>query len=201
MRDGRSSRFWLRFDPSGRRLEALRQAGDAQAVVQPPPKLSLPRHVFGTRRGQRVLGSLFPGQQHARAVDCIVVVQVGQVPNSCEPPRRLSRSEWRSGSQVSSQWSEDGVVEVLVDQCHEGPDRALGRPGVARRTERSGPADRGHGIGHEHAGEREVNIGGDTVTCPGTRPKPVREALGQPALNAARRHRHDLPRHGVGQRF
>ena len=130
-----------------------------------------------------------------------MVVEVGQVASSGKPSGRLARSGRRRGSQVSRQWPDERVVDVLVDQGHQGPDRLLGGPGVAARTEDLEPRHCGHGVRHQSARERESNVGGDPVAHAGPGPEAVREALSQPALHAPRRYGDDLPRHRVRQRF
>ena len=87
---------------------------------------------------------------------------------------------------MSGQRAHEGVVNVLVDKLQQGPDRALGRPGVGVGAGPAGtvttgtvrsrwpePADGRHGGGDQCPGEGKVNIGRDAVAFAGPGAQPV----------------------------
>src|SRR5581483_1838212 len=76
-------------------VEALGRAGDADAVAQPAPQFRLP----GPLPRQRAAGPVDvvfgrPGLEHARTVDAVAVVEVGQVPCAAEAPEAAAEIRW-----------------------------------------------------------------------------------------------------------
>ena len=61
-------------------------------------------------------------------------------------------------------------------------------------------ASRSSSIDDQRVGRHEVDARAHAVAAPGPDAEPVGEPLGQPALDAARRHHHDLAGERIGQR-
>ena len=72
------------------------------------------------------------------------------------------------------------------------PGQRVGRPGIV-----VGPARHDR---EQRARAAEVDTGAHTVAAPRRGAEPVREPLGQPALDALRRHHDHLGRERIGQR-
>ena len=169
--------------------QAFRRAGLPDPGPQAAPQRDLPESL----RLVLLIGLLCPAPHHFGSVHRVAVEQVGHVPDAREPlrvPHGLGVTD------VLGQRRQPGLVEVHLDDFEQGPDRALGQPGVrvgisARRQ--------GEGAVDHRARKREVDVGAHAVVPSGCGAQVRREALRQPALDAAGGHRDHLGRHGIAE--
>src|SRR5581483_1729022 len=106
---------------------------------QPAPQFRLP-DPLPRQRAAGPVDVVFggPGLEHARPVDAVAVVEVGQVAGAGEAPNAPSEVEVRwggigpaaAGAQVAGQRGEPGFAEGGVDHVEEGPDGTGGDPGI-----------------------------------------------------------------------
>ena len=90
--------------------------------------------------------------------------------------------------------SHPAVAEVLVDDLHERPHGPLGQPRVVVRID---VGRRGHRAADDPTREREVDVGAHAVVAVRRRAEDRRQALGQPALDAAGGDGDDLGRERI----
>ena len=147
-------------------------------------------------------------------MDGVLVEEVGQVARGREAPRLSVWLGRRRGPEVSGQRPHEGVVKVLVDQLQQGPDRALGRPGVGVGAGPAGTVTTGT-VRSAPSPPTAVMVAAIKVPGNGKSilaqtpslspvprgPEAVGKALGQPALDPSGGDGDDLARHGVGQRL
>jgi hypothetical protein len=199
-----------RYQRGGCGGEAFSEARYADPPAQPAKKLALPRGICRLIAVERPTvpfrSSLEPAEQHLRTVDGIMVVEVCDVADGGEPAGGSSLWRRAGGSQVVGEGSQELLSQAFVHDPEEWPYEAARVPGVFGGGVQPVLADRhprrGSG-GHldESAWEGPVDIRADPVgsACFGT--ETVREALCQPALDAARRDGNDLARHRVLERL
>ena len=135
-----------------------------------------------------------PALEHVGTVDGVAVEEVRDVPDAREAPGALDR---RRVPDVLRQWCEPRFVEVLLDHLDERPYRTLGNPGVVLRV---GTCRARQRSAHQRPREREGDVGAHAVVPALACPQVRRQALGQPPLDAACRHRDHLGGHRVVQR-
>ena len=108
-----------------------------------------------------------------------------------------SRAIASAGIEVGVQLGQPRLPEVCIDGLQQRPDEALRQPrvpvGVEARCGRDDLVD-------QSARRREDNVGAHAIGALADAQR-TRQALGDPAFHAARRHSHDLGRERVGQRL
>ncbi len=173
------------LDPLARRGQTLRRAGSADPAPEPSPQFGLPAAGPVLARG--------PGAQHVRAVDAVVVEQIGDVVNRAEAPGRIVRVATRA-LQVARQHGQPRLADALVDDLKQRPHRPLGEPRILRRLD----VGRGRHRGEDQpARERKLDVRADAVCAAGRRAQPSGESLGEPPLDPASRDGDDLGRERI----
>ena len=99
---------------------------------------------------------------------------------------------------VGGEQREPRFAEVVVDDLEQRPDEALGTPRVLVAIDAGGF---GQHVADQPAGKRELDVRADPVGRVRRRSEPGAEAVGEPAFDAAGRHRHHLGRERVAQRI
>ena len=172
-------------------LEALGRPGSADALAKREPQARLPVVLAGAVRG--------PAPDRVGAVQRVAVEQVGEVTDGGEPPRSPQRIGGAGvAAEMLGEQGQPGFLQALVDDVEQRPDGALGPPRIRLGID---AGRRGHRVAHEAEREREAHVRADAVGAVGRRAQAGREALGDPALDTARRHGHDLGRERVGGRL
>ena len=165
--------------------QALRRARPPDPGPQQAPQLHLPVSLALT------LCPLGPAPHHFGPVHRVAVEEVGHVADAREPLRL------RDGLRVADvlgQRRQPGLVEVRLDDFEQRPDRPLRQPGVRIRLN---ARRQRQGAVHHRAGKREVDVGAHTVVPSWRGTQVRRQALRQPALDAAGGHRDHLGHHGI----
>ena len=169
-----------------RRGQPLRAVRDADPRAQGPPQLRLPAQV----RGHVRVVARAPGVEQLGPVGGVGVEQPGDVRDHREPAARPL--------QMSGQGSAPRPARAGVDDLQERPHRPGGVPGVVVGGHPRGALDGG---GHHLAGGGEGDVRAHAVAPPRRRAEPVRQAVREPALHPARRHRDDLGGERVRRRL
>jgi hypothetical protein len=164
----------------------------ADAGDEPAPQLGLPAQVVGERGAGPVgVTSLAPVGDQLRALDGVVAEEARHP--ACDGVAAGRALVGRvTTAEVPGQGLEAGLAHGVVDDLEQRPGERVGVPRVGvlhAEQERD-----------QRAGRHEVDAGAHAVTAAGTDAQPVRQALGEPALDTARRHDHDLAGERVGQR-
>ena len=165
-----------------RLIEPLGRPRPTDALAQPQPQLRLPVLLVGRRRG--------PSADLVGPVQRVAVEQVGEVTDGGEAPRAPQRVGGRRvAAEVLAQHGQPRLPESGIDDVEQRPDHALGPPRVGLRVD---PRRGRHRVGDEAVREREVDVRADAVAARGRRAEAGRQALRDPALDAARGHGDDF---------
>ena len=99
--------------------------------------------------------------------------------------------------QVGGELVQPRLPQRAVDHLEQRPRRALGQPRVAVGIDAGSGGDR---VADQPSRRREQDVRADAVTPSGRRSERGGQALGEPALHPARRHRDDLGRERIVER-
>ena len=171
------------------RREPLGRARGTDPGAQAPPQLGLP----GLWDSVRPAG---PRPDHVRTVHPVAIEQVGDVADRAEPAHRVLRVA-ACALEVARERGQPRLAQALVDDLEQWPHRAFRHPGVVFRID---PARRRQRSLDETPGKRELDVRAHAVLAVAGGSEARREALGQPALDPARRNGHDVGFEGVLER-
>ncbi len=161
-------------------------------VEQAPPQGGLPAQVTVELAARAVRpASLPPLGEQLRALDGVGREEAGQPAGDGVAPGRPLVGRV-TAAEVGGEVLEAGRAHHVVDHLEQRPRQPVGAPrvlGVAVEQHRD-----------ERVGRHEVDARADAVAATRTHAEAVRQPLGQPALDAAGGHDHDLAGERVGQR-
>ena len=177
--------------------EPLGRARPSDRRAQPPPQLGLP-HAVTRKRSAGAVGVLAdrPCLDHLRPAQPVAVVELGEVAHGREPADLLLAG--LRAAEVCLQRGQPRLVEIAVDDPQQRPDEPLRHPRIAVRVD---PGRCGERVTDEAPRERIGDVRADAVGAARGRAEPGRHPLREPPLHAAGRHRDDLRRERIAQRF
>ena len=176
---------------AGRRRAAARPGSAARCV---PAAVATARPARRPRPSAAVAGG--PALQHLGSVHGVAVEEVGHVPDAREALRLLHGLRV---ADVLGQRRQPRLVEVLLDHLHQRPDRTL-RAARDRPRDRC-PTARASALFTSVPGNGKSMLAHTPSCAPSRAPEVRRQSLGQPALDAPRRHRDDLGGHRIVERL
>ena len=157
-------------DSLARRREPLGRTRHADPSPQAPPQLGLPG-VGAVGRGKRPGG---PGSHHVRTVHAVAIEQVGDVADGSEPAHRVLRVA-ACALEVARERRQPRLVQALVDELEQAPDRSFRYPRVVFRID---PGRRRQRRLDQPSGKRKVDVGAHAVLAVAGGSEPRRQALG-----------------------
>ena len=129
----------------------------------------------------------------------VAVVQLGEAADAAQTtPSTDVVLAVRRRAEVRSECRQPRLIDRAIDEVEQRPARPFRQPWVlvgpyARRS--------GDGVADQSVRERKVDVRADAVGAAVARAERCREALGEPPLDPARRHRDHLGRERVGRWF
>ena len=157
-------------DPLARRREALGRTQHADPRPQAPPQLGLPG-VGAVGRGTTTRG---PGSHHVGTVHAVAIEQVGDVADRAESAHRVLRVA-ACALEVARERRQPRLVQALVDELEQAPDRSFRHPRVVFRID---PGRRRQRRLDQSSGKRKVDVGAHSVLAGAGGSELRRQALG-----------------------